>query len=71
MHTGAGREASSHRASSEAAGKPDFTGIWDRRNPLTQPSARTGGRAQSPAGPQFAAHRSPLKPEFKAAYEAE
>ena len=54
------------------AGKPDFTGVWDRQqNPVAQPSARTGGSAQSPTGPQFAGAAPPIKPEFKAAYDAE
>lgn len=53
------------------AGKPDFTGVWDRQNPAAQPSARTGGSAQSPTGPQFAGQAPPIKPEFKAAYDAE
>jgi hypothetical protein len=53
------------------AGKPDFTGIWDRQNPAAQPTARTGGSAQSPTGPQFAGQAPPIKPEFKAAYDAE
>jgi hypothetical protein len=55
------------------AGKPDFTGVWDRQNPLPQPNAQraTGGSAQSPNGPQFAGQAPPIKPEFKAAYDAE
>jgi hypothetical protein len=53
------------------AGKPDFTGIWDRQNPAAQPSARTGGSAQSPTGPQFAGQAPPIKAEFKEAYDAE
>jgi len=53
------------------AGKPDFTGVWDRQNPAAQPSGRTGGSAQSPTGPQFAGQAPPIKPEFKDAYDAE
>jgi len=54
------------------AGKPDFTGVWDRQqNPVTQPGGRTGGSAQSPNGPQFAGQAPPIKPEFKDAYDAE
>jgi hypothetical protein len=54
------------------AGKPDFTGVWDRQAVPAQPSARTaGGSAQSPNGPQFAGSAPPIKPELKAAYDAE
>jgi hypothetical protein len=59
------------KAAPKLAGKPDFTGVWDRQT-APAPSARTtGGSAQSPNGPQFAGAAPPIKPEFKAAYDAE
>jgi hypothetical protein len=60
------------KAAPKIAGKPDFTGVWDRQAAPVQPSTRTaGGSAQSPNGPQFAGSAPPIKPEFKAAYDAE
>jgi hypothetical protein len=54
------------------AGKPDFTGVWDRQAPQVQPNPRTAsGSPASPNGPQFAGQAPPIKPEFKAAYDAE
>jgi len=68
----AAKPAEPAKPAPKLAGKPDFTGVWDRQqNPVSQPTARTGGSAQSPTGPQFAGQAPPIKPELKAAYDAE
>jgi hypothetical protein len=60
------------KAAPKLAGKPDFTGVWDRAPPPVQPNPRTAsGSPASPNGPQFAGAAPPIKPEFKAAYDAE
>jgi len=60
------------KSAPKLAGKPDFTGVWDRQAVPVQPNARTaGGSAASPTGPQFAGQAPPIKPEFKDAYDAE
>ena len=60
------------KAFPKLAGKPDFTGVWDRQTAPQQVNPRTGGGSPaSPNGPQFAGQAPPIKPEFKAAYDVE
>jgi len=58
------------RSTEATAGRPDFSGTWERyappRDPNAPPSGVSGG-----LGPAFGATAPPLKPEYAAAYEAE
>ncbi len=61
------------KAAPKLAGKPDFTGVWDRQQRRLR--SRMRARPEAPRslqpGPQFAGAAPPIKPEFKAAYDAE
>lgn len=60
------------RSSESAAGKPDFSGTWERYTPPRDanaaPPTNTPGAG---LGPGFGDGAPPLKPEYAAAYEAD
>src|SRR5512147_1435859 len=63
------------RSNESAAGRPDFSGTWERyappRDPNAPPPRGTPGGAGIGLGPIFGAPPPPLKSQFVAAYEAE
>jgi hypothetical protein len=62
------------RSSESTAGRPDFSGTWERYVPprdANAPAARGTPGAGGGLGPTFAGTPPPLKPEYAAAYEAD